>query len=112
MPPPPVLTATATRSRCSGRPLGEVETGVGHGLLAGGHGEVDEAAHPARHLAVHDGRRVEVLDLGRDAHVEAGRVEAGDGADAAHAGDEVAPEGRVVVADRRDGAEAGHDRSA
>ena len=56
--------------------------------------------------------RVEVLDLGRDAHVKAGRVETSDRADAADAGDEVPPERRVIVADRRDGAEAGDDRAA
>ena len=31
----------------------EVDPGVGDGLLAGGHREVDEAAHPAGHLGVH-----------------------------------------------------------
>jgi hypothetical protein len=92
MPPPPVLTATATRSRCSATsPIGEVEAGVGDGLLAGGHREVDEAAHPAGHLAVHRDGRVEVLDLGRDAHVEAAGVEGRDRAAARLAGDEVAP---------------------
>ena len=35
---------------------GEVEAGVGDGLLAGGHREVDEAAHPAGHLGVHADR--------------------------------------------------------
>ena len=72
------VDATATRSRRSGLQSLKSRPGVRDRFLAGGHGEVDEAAHPAGHLAVHRDRRVEVLDLGRDAHVEAGRVEAGD----------------------------------
>ena len=47
----------------------EVQPGVRDRLLAGGHAQVDEAAHPARHLAVHGDGRVEALHLGRDAHV-------------------------------------------
>ena len=50
--------------------------GVGDGLLAGGHREVDEPAHPTGHLGVHVGRRVEVQDLGRDPDLVVRRVEA------------------------------------
>src|SRR3972149_5065247 len=93
-------------------PVAEVEARVGHRLLARGHGEVDEAAHAARHLAVLGDRRVEVLDLGGDAHVEGAGVEGGDRAAAVDAGHEVAPERGVVVADGRDRAEAGDDGAA
>ena len=78
IPPPPVLTTTPTRSRCVLVHRREVDARVGDGLLAGGHREVDEAAHPAGHLGVHHGRRVEVEDLGRDADLERRRVEARD----------------------------------
>ena len=47
----------------------EVQARVRDRFLAGGHAEVDEATHPAGHLAVHGDGRVEALDLGRDAHV-------------------------------------------
>ena len=73
---------------------------------------MDEAAHPTRHLAVHRHGRVEILDLGGDLHVEAGRVEGGDPRDPGLARQEVRPVGRRVVADGSDGAEAGHDRTA
>jgi hypothetical protein len=92
-----------------GRPVTEVEPGIGHGLLARSHGEVDEAAHASRHLAVHARGRIEVLDLGGDAHVEVGGVEGGDGPTAAHARLGVGPERGMVVADGRDRAEAGDD---
>ena len=49
----------------------EVQPCVRDRLLAGGHAQVDEAAHPARHLAIHGDGRVEALHLGRDAHVVA-----------------------------------------
>mgnify|MGYP003289827891 CR=1 FL=1 len=38
----------------------EVDPRIGHGLLAGGHREMDEAGHPAGHLRVHRRVRVEV----------------------------------------------------
>ena len=104
-PPPPVLTIDADTIALLRRPVAEVEAGVGHGLLAGGHGEVDEAAHAPRHLAVHAGGGIEVLDLGCDAHVEIGGVEVGDGSATAHARLGVGPEGGVVVADGRDRAD-------
>ena len=86
--------------------------GVGDGLLARGHREVDEPAHPAGHLGLHRHGRVEVEDLGRDADLEPGRIEAADGSRAGHASLEVRPVRREVVADRHDGAEAGHDGAA
>ena len=109
MPPPEVFTATATRSRCSGLQSDGVEARVRHGFLGGGHAEVDEAAHPPRHLGVHGDRGVEALDLGGDAHVEVRGIEVGDGSAAAHAGHGIGPERGVVVADGCDGAQAGHD---
>ena len=87
----------------------EVDPRVGDRLLAGGHREVDEAGHPAGHLRVHRGRRVEVEDLGRDLDLEARRVEALDAPRPGDAGDEVRPVRRKVVADRHDRAEAGDD---
>src|SRR5918992_1388881 len=73
---------------------------------------MDEPAHPARHLAIHDRRGIEVLDLGGDLHVITRRVEVADPSTAAHAGHEVPPEGRMVIADGRDGADAGHHGTA
>src|SRR3972149_5059512 len=115
-PLPPAAAAGFPAARRAAPPLrapvAEVEARVGHRLLARGHGEVDEAAHAARHLAVHGDRRVEVLDLGGDAHVVGAGVEGGDRAAAAHARHEVAPERGVVVSDRRHRAEAGDDGAA
>ena len=42
----------------------EVDAGVVDRLGRGSHGEVDEAAHAARHLAVHRDRGIEIADLG------------------------------------------------
>ncbi len=50
MPPPPVLTTTPTRSRWSWSIAAKSMPGIADGLLAGGHRELDEPAHPARHL--------------------------------------------------------------
>ena len=93
-------------------PVGGVEARIRHGLLGGGHGEVDEAAHPSRHLRVHRDRGVEALDLGSDAHVEVRGIEVRDGPTPAHAGHGVGPERGVVVADGCDRAQAGHDGAA
>ena len=112
IPPPPVLTTTPTRSSWSwsiaAKSIPESRTAS----LAGAHRELDEAAHPAGHLGVHHGRRVEVEDLGRDPDLERRRVEAPDLAGPGHAGDQVRPVRREVVADRHDGAEPGHDGPA
>jgi hypothetical protein len=94
------------------RHRGEVDPAVPHRLLARAHREVDEAAHAARHLDVHHGRRVEAEHLGRDPDLERAGVE---GLDQARPGDaalEVRPVGLEVVADRHDRAEAGDDGSA
>ena len=90
----------------------EVDPGVADRFLAGAHREMDEAAHPAGHLGVHDGRRVEAEDLGGDADLEGRRVEALDRARAGDPGVQVRPVRREVVADRHDGPEAGHDGTA
>ena len=87
----------------------EVEAGVRHGLLPGRHREVDEAAHPAGHLGIHADARVEALHLGRDPHLEARRVEAGDRRDAGDPGLHVPPVRLEVIAVGHDGAEAGDD---
>ena len=112
IPPPPVLSndrhpiaplkrAQSEKSRPACRDR----------LLGRGHREMDEPAHPPGHLAVHRDRRVEVLDLGRDPDVEAGWIEGGDRSCAGDAFEEIRPERGGVVADRRHGAEAGHDGS-
>ena len=75
-----------------GRHRREVDPAVGHRLLAGAHGEVDEAAHPARHLGLHHRGRVEVEHLGRDAHLELAGVERPDEPRARHRVLEVRPE--------------------
>ena len=54
---------------------GEVDARRGHRLLAGGRREVDEPAHAAGHLRVHELGRVEVEHLGRDLDLERGRIE-------------------------------------
>ncbi len=90
---------------------GEVDAGVCDRLLAGAHRQVDEAAHPTGHLGVHDAGRIEVEDLGRDADLVVRRVEAPDRPRPSHAGLEVRPVRREVVADRHDGAKSGHDRA-
>jgi len=81
-------------------------------LDARGHREVDEPAHPAGHLDVHHGRRVEVEDLGGDADLERRRVETPDQAGPGHPGDKVRPVRREVIADRHDGTEPGHHGTA
>jgi len=53
-----------------------------HGFGCRRHAELDEAAHPAGHLAVHTDRRVEVLDVRGDANVKTRWVECADRADA------------------------------
>ena len=58
--------------------------------------------HPAGHLRVHDGGRVEVEDLGRDLDLDPRRIEALDSARPGDPGDEVRPVRREVVADRHD----------
>ena len=78
-------------------------------LLARAHRQVDEPAHAADHLGVHGHARVVVEHLGRDLHLEPGRVERLDPAGAGHGVAQVRPVGLEVVADRHHGAEAGHD---
>ena len=56
----------------------DLEAGVLHGLLCGGHGEVDEAAHLAGLLLLHEGVHVEVLDFGGDTDRVTGEIESGD----------------------------------
>src|SRR5207244_260999 len=59
-----------------------------------------------------DAARVEVLHLGRDPHGKAACVERADEVDATLAGEGSAPRRGRVVADRRDGAEAGDDHAS
>ena len=51
-------------------------------LARRGHGQLGEARHAPRLLEVHPVLRLEALDLGRDAHLEVGRVELLDRRDA------------------------------
>ena len=87
----------------------KIDPRIGDCLLAGRHREVDEARHPAGHLRVHRRRRIETEDLGGDADLEPGRVEALDETGPGYAGDEIRPVRRKVVADRHDRPESGDD---
>ena len=93
------------------RPGREIDPAVLDGLLARGHREVDEAAHPACHLGVHARGRIEALHLGCDADVEVGGIEVGDGSAAADTCLGIGPERRMVVPDGGDGTDAGDDRA-
>ena len=83
--------------------VADLEPGVVDRLSRRRDRELREAAHAPRLLEVHPVLRVEALDLGRDADLQVGGVERGDGRDARDAGGQVRPEGRDVVADRGHG---------
>ena len=88
------------------------EAGVLHGLLRGGHGEVDEAAHLAGLLLVHEDVGVKVLDLGGEANGVAGEIVGGDLGHAAATGEQALPDLLGGVADPADQAHArDHDTS-
>ena len=91
------------------RRVGAVEPRVGDRLARGAEREEDVAVEPPRVLRRGDLGRVEVLHLRRDPHRELARVERADEVDAALAGDGRAPGRRRIGADRRHGAEPGHD---
>src|SRR6187200_1773619 len=75
-------------------------------------GEHDVPLEPARVLRAHHFRRVETLDLRRDAHGELARVEGADPVDAARAGDGGIPRRLRVEPQGRDGSETGDDDAA
>ena len=58
--------------------LPDCQAGVIDRLARGGDRQLAESAHPPRLLEVDPVARIEVLHLGRDAHVEVARVELGD----------------------------------
>ena len=89
-----------------------LEAGVAHRLGDRGPRVVDVAIVAAHFLLRHHRVGVEALDLARDLAGHLRRIEAGDPRDAAPAVDEPVPEGRHVVADRREGAHAGDDDAA
>ena len=92
--------------------LVDLEAGVVHRLLCGGDGEVDEAAHLAGLFFVDEEERVEVLDLGGEAHRMAGEIECFDLGHAAAAGEQAFPDFADGSADSADEAQAGDDDSA
>ena len=74
------------------------------GLDAGGHAELDEAVHAARFLFGNAERGgIEILDLAGDGGGKAGGIELRDAADAAFAGEDVAPVFSDTDADRETG---------
>ena len=87
----------------------DLEAGVLHGLVGGGQGEVDEAAHLAGLFFVDEEERIEVLDLGGEADGVAGEIEGLDLGHAALAGQQAFPDLRRGFADPADEAEAGDD---
>jgi len=107
-----VTVATATGRDVDADVVGvlgpDLQPGVVESLAGGGHRELGEAAHPPRGLRLDVVARLEPFDLSRDLDLELRRIEAGDPADAGDAARQVAPGLRDAVADRRDGAKAGH----
>jgi hypothetical protein len=93
-------------------PVREIEAGRRDRLGRRRHREMDEAAHAARHLAVHGGRGVEILDLGRDLDVELSGVERGDEGDARATPKQRVPVFASGIADRCHGADARDDGAA
>ena len=87
----------------------DLEAGVLHGLVRGGDGEVDEAAHLAGLFFIDEQERVEVLDLGRKADGMAGEIEGLDLSHAALACKQAVPDFGGGFADPADEAEAGDD---
>ncbi len=81
-----------------------------HRLGAGGHGEVDEAAHLAGLLLLDELVRVEVLDLCGEADGVPVEAEGGDLGHAAFARHQAVPDGGCGIANAADEADAGdHD---
>ena len=77
---------------------GDLEARLGHGLLGGGKGKVDEAPHLARLFFVHELERVKVLDLGGKGGREASGIEALNRPHAAGSGHKLLPNlGRGVA---------------
>ena len=88
---------------------GEVDTGVHDGFGGRSDGEVDEAAHPPRHLAIHGHGGVEATDFGIDLDVQPRGIELRYRANSRDAQKEVVPVGLGGIADRGDGPEASYD---
>ena len=101
IPPMPPI-AGAEEDADSHRVVDAVEAGVRDRLLSGGEPEQHVPVQPPGLLHRHDGGRIEVLDLRRDAHGVARRVEGADEVDAAAAGDRRLPCLASRRADRRD----------
>ena len=92
--------------------LVDLEAGVVHGLLRGGNRKMDKAAHLAGLFLLDEEERVEVLDLGGDAHGMAGEVECLDLRHSAAACEQTLPDFRRGLADPADKADSGDDDSA
>ena len=109
MPPMPEPMITPVRSAKILVGDRVLHAGVAQRLGGRGPGEVDVAVVAAHFLLGHHRVRLEAAHLAGDLAVDAAGVERGDAVDAAAAGDQPFPERRHVVAERRDGAHAGHD---
>ena len=82
---------------------------LGEGLGRGGHRELDDPIGAARFLGVHPLRGIEVDDLGGEPGAKSTRFEPIDVLRDGRAGQEVAPQGIGVVAERRNGSHPGDD---
>ena len=82
------------------------QPGVGHGLGGGHHRKLREQVHLLDLFAVEVVIGVVALHLTREAGLELGGIEAGDGGGAARAGAQALPVSGDGIAKRRNGAEA------
>ncbi len=90
----------------------KVEAGIKQRLVTGMHAEVDEPVHAPDILCVGKRRsRIKIPHLAGDPAVVGARVEVGDRADAAAAGDDLVKAGVGVVAERRNRAQSGDDHA-
>ena len=89
-----------------------IQPGIGHGLQRGGDAVVDKHIHAAGFFGADVGADVEIFYFACDLAGQLRGVETGDGADAALAGQQVAPCAVDIVADGRHLAQAGDNHSS
>ena len=92
--------------------FGNFKTGVLHGFCACRHGEVDEAAHLAGLLLLHELVDVEVLHLRSKTHGVTFKTEEGDLTHTARPLHQVLPDDGCSIANATDQANAGNDNTA